>query len=38
MGSESSNEDHPLANDSDCINDCSEDLTKINEKIIDNSN
>jgi len=34
MGGESSDEDHPLSNDSDCI---SEDFTKISKKIIDNS-
>jgi len=32
-----SNEDHPLSDDSDCISDCSVNLTKINTKIIDNS-
>jgi len=35
MGSES-DEDHPLSDDSDCISDCSDNLTKINKKIIDN--
>jgi len=36
MGGES-DEDHPLSDDSDCISDCSDNLTKINKKIIDNS-
>jgi len=31
-----SDEDHPLYNDSDCISDCSDNLTKINKKIIAN--
>jgi len=37
MGSKSSDEDHPLSDDSDCISDCSENFTKISKKIIDNS-
>jgi len=37
MGSESSDEDQTLSNDSDCISDCNEDLTEISEKIIANS-
>jgi len=36
MGDES-DEDHPLSDDSDCISDCSDNLTNINKKIIDNS-
>jgi len=36
MGSES-DEDHPLSDDNDCISDYSNNLTKINKKIIDNS-
>jgi len=32
-----SDEDHPLSDDSDCISDCSDNLTNINKKIIDNS-
>jgi len=36
MGGES-DEDHPLSDDSDCISNCSDNLTKINKKIIDNS-
>jgi len=36
MGGES-DENHPLSDDSDCISDCSDNLTKINKRIIDNS-
>jgi len=36
MGDES-DEDHTFSDDSDCISDCSDNLTKINKKIIDNS-
>jgi len=32
-----SNEDGSLSDDNDCINDCSEDFTKIDEKIINSS-
>jgi len=32
-----SDEDHPLSDDSDCISDCSDSFTKINKKIVDNS-
>jgi len=37
MGGESSDEDHVLSADSDCISNCSEDLTEISEKIVTNS-
>jgi len=36
MGGES-DEDGPLSDDSDCISECSEDFTQIDEKIIDSS-
>jgi len=32
-----SDEDGPLSDDNDCISDCSEDFTQIDEKIIDSS-
>jgi len=32
-----SDEDHPLSDDSDCISDCSDKFTKINKKIIEDS-
>jgi len=31
-----SDKDQQLSNDSDCINDCSENLTEISERIVDN--
>jgi len=37
MDGESSDEDQPLSDDSGCLSDCSEDFTKISEKIVDNS-
>jgi len=40
MDGESSNNKHKnqlLSDESDCISDCSEDFTKISEKIVDNS-
>jgi len=37
MNGESSDEDQPLSDDSGYISDCSEDFTKISEKIVDNS-
>jgi len=37
MDGESSDEDHPLSDDSGCISDGSEDFTEINQKIVDNS-
>jgi len=37
MGDKSSDGDHALSTDSDCINDCSDDLTEISQKIVTNS-
>jgi len=37
MDGESSDENQPSSDDSGCISDCSEDFTKISEKIVDNS-
>jgi len=37
MSGESSDEDHALFVDSDCISDCSDDLKEISEKIVTNS-
>jgi len=37
IGDKSSNENHVLSADSDCISDCSNDLTEVNEKIVTNS-
>jgi len=34
IGDESSNEDHVLSADSDCISDCNNDLTQISQKIV----
>jgi len=37
IGNESSDKDHVLSADSDCISNCSDDLTKISQKIVTNS-
>jgi len=36
IGDESSDEEHVLSADSNCISDCSDDLTKISRKIVTN--